>query len=83
MPMLVANSDIVSKIANPYGKLGFIRLNCLQPPFDDVRLRRAVMRGVVLVRGQGTSGWFGWWSARDLRYSATGLFHNSGALRTK
>jgi peptide/nickel transport system substrate-binding protein len=47
MPMLVANSDIVSKIANPYGKLGFIPLNCLQPPFDDVRLRRAVMRGVV------------------------------------
>jgi peptide/nickel transport system substrate-binding protein len=47
MPMLVANSDIVSKIASPYGKLGFIRLNCLQPPFDDVRLRRAVMRGVV------------------------------------
>ena len=47
MPMLIANSDIGSKIANPYGKLGFIRLNCLQPPFDDVRLRRAVMSGVV------------------------------------
>jgi peptide/nickel transport system substrate-binding protein len=63
MPMLVANSDIVSKIANPYGKLGFIRLNCLQPPFDDVRLRRAVMRGVVqedymrAAFGDDTSTW--------------------------
>jgi peptide/nickel transport system substrate-binding protein len=62
MPMLIANSGIVSKIANPYAKLGFIRLNCLQPPFDDVRLRRAVMRGVVqdymrAAFGDDTSTW--------------------------
>ncbi len=63
MPMLIANSDIVSQIASPYGKLGFMRLNCLQPPFDDVRLRRAVMRGVVqedymsAAFGDDTSTW--------------------------
>ncbi|HSZ89753.1 MAG TPA: ABC transporter substrate-binding protein [Acetobacteraceae bacterium] len=63
MPMLIANSDIGTKIANPYGKLGFIRFNCLQPPFDDVRLRRAVMRGVVqedymrAAFGDDTSTW--------------------------
>jgi peptide/nickel transport system substrate-binding protein len=46
-PMLLANPDISSKIANPYGTLAYIRFNCLHPPFDDVRLRRAVMMGVV------------------------------------
>ena len=47
IPMLIAKSDIHVQIGNPFGKLGYIRLNCLHPPFDDVRLRRAVMRGVV------------------------------------
>jgi peptide/nickel transport system substrate-binding protein len=63
MTMLIANSNISFKIANPYGKLGFMRFNCLQPPFDNVHLRRAVMRGVVqedymrAAFGDDTSSW--------------------------
>jgi peptide/nickel transport system substrate-binding protein len=47
MPMLKANTNIGFKIIRPYGGMAFIRFNCPWPPFDDVRLRRAVMRAVV------------------------------------
>ena len=30
----------------PAGQLGLMRMNCLQPPFNDVRMRRAVMMAV-------------------------------------
>jgi len=61
--MLVAKSDINVQVGNTFGKLGYIRLNCLHPPFNDVRLRRAVMRGVVqedylrTAFGDDTSTW--------------------------
>ena len=47
IPMLAANANIRFKIAKPFGALAVMRFNCLQPPFDDVRLRRAVMQVVI------------------------------------
>ena len=46
VPMLRRNSDIVIAPSNPQGYIGGLRFNCLHPPFDDVRLRRAVLVAV-------------------------------------
>ncbi len=46
VPMLKRSKDIVIGPSNPQGYVGGMRFNCIQPPFDDVRLRRAVMVAV-------------------------------------
>ena len=46
VPLLRRNADIVIGPSNPQGYVGGMRFNCIQPPFDDVRLRRAVMTAV-------------------------------------
>ncbi len=33
-------------VSNPQGNESLMRLNCLQPPFNDVAIRRAVLLGV-------------------------------------
>src|SRR5882672_1430772 len=45
-PLLAKNRNISLAVDNPQGRLSIIRFNTLQPPFDDVRLRRAVRLGV-------------------------------------
>ena len=42
VPLLKSNKDIRVDIADPLGNIGIFRLNHLHPPFDDVRIRRAV-----------------------------------------
>ena len=63
VPLLKSNSAIRVDIADPFGNIGIFRLNHLHPPFDDVRIRRAVqmamsqedmMRAVV---GDDTALW--------------------------
>lgn len=46
LPTLAKDSNITVAIDNPLGRYSFIRFNALQPPFNDVRLRRAVRLGV-------------------------------------
>ena len=46
VPLLRRNSDIVIAPSNPQGYIGGLRFNCLHPPFNDVRLRRAVLAAV-------------------------------------
>jgi peptide/nickel transport system substrate-binding protein len=46
VPMLRKNSEIIIGPSNPQGYVGILRFNSLNPPFDDVRLRRAVMAAV-------------------------------------
>jgi len=84
MPMLAANSKISFLINNPYGRLAFMRFNCVQPPFDDVRLRRAVMQAVVqddymrAAFGDDTSLWVTCKSLPDYaRSSAMGMITNA------
>ncbi|MDJ0389593.1 ABC transporter substrate-binding protein [Roseomonas sp. E05] len=46
LPMLERNRDIRTGIANDLGAVSGIRLNHLLPPFDDVRVRRALLTAV-------------------------------------
>ncbi|MCS2608077.1 ABC transporter substrate-binding protein [Halomonas dongshanensis] len=41
LPLLDANPDITTGVLDPLGMLTLARMNFLQPPFDDVRIRRA------------------------------------------
>ena len=43
VPLLKKNSNVAVDIADPLGNIGSLRFNHLQPPFNDVRVRRAVM----------------------------------------
>lgn len=45
-PALKASRDIALQVDNPDGRVSFMRMNHLQPPFNDVRLRRAVLAAV-------------------------------------
>jgi len=45
--MLASNPNVMRRIIDKGGRLALMRLNCLQPPFNDVRMRQAVMRGTV------------------------------------
>jgi peptide/nickel transport system substrate-binding protein len=46
LPMLARSHDISLMVSNPQGNESLMRLNCLQPPFNDVAIRRAVLLGV-------------------------------------
>ncbi len=43
VPLLKRNRNISVDISDPLGNIGSLRFNHLQPPFNDVRARRAVM----------------------------------------
>ncbi len=43
VPTLRRNRNVSVDIADPFGNIGAFRFNHLQPPFNDVRARRAVM----------------------------------------
>ena len=42
VPLLKRNPRIQVDVADPFGSIGIFRLNHLNPPFNDVRVRRAV-----------------------------------------
>ncbi len=46
LPTLASDRAIHLAVANPQGNESLMRLNCLQPPFNDVAIRRAVLLGV-------------------------------------
>ncbi len=46
MPVLARQSDVTIKIADQVGIIPILRFNCLQPPFDNVALRRLVLQAV-------------------------------------
>ena len=46
LPSLKGNKDIKLDVIDPSGWTGFLRFNCLQPPFDNVAVRQAVMMAV-------------------------------------
>ena len=43
VPLLKRNKNVSVDVADPLGNIGSFRMNHLQPPFNDVRVRRAVM----------------------------------------
>jgi peptide/nickel transport system substrate-binding protein len=46
VPLLKRNGDITFAASNPQGYIGGLRFNHLHPPFNDVRMRRAVLTAV-------------------------------------
>ncbi|MDT8267171.1 ABC transporter substrate-binding protein, partial [Roseomonas sp. DSM 102946] len=46
-PMLAQSRDVRREILDKAGRMALARLNCLQPPFDNVKLRQAVLKSVV------------------------------------
>lgn len=46
VPLLRRNADIMLGPSNPQGYIGGMRFNHLQPPFNDVRMRRAILTAV-------------------------------------
>jgi len=46
LPALERNRAVHVQVVSPYGFQGLLRFNHLHPPFDDVRVRRAVMMAV-------------------------------------
>ena len=46
VPLLKSNANIAVDIADPLGNIGSLRMNHLQPPFNDVRARRALLMGL-------------------------------------
>jgi peptide/nickel transport system substrate-binding protein len=43
VPMMEGKEDIIVASSDPLGNVGIARFNHLQPPFDNVRIRRAVL----------------------------------------
>ncbi len=46
LPLLARDPNITLQVDQPFGRMSELILNQLQPPFDNVRVRRAVMMGV-------------------------------------
>ena len=46
-PLLARARDVRREVTDPNGRLAVMRMNCLHPPFDDVRIRRAVRLSVA------------------------------------
>ena len=43
VPLLRKNRNLTVDVADPLGNVGYLRLNHLHPPFNDVRARRAIL----------------------------------------
>jgi peptide/nickel transport system substrate-binding protein len=46
VPLLSKNKSLALRISDPTGLVGFLRFNSIVPPFDNVKLRQAVLRAV-------------------------------------
>ncbi|MBV8427716.1 MAG: ABC transporter substrate-binding protein [Hyphomicrobiales bacterium] len=46
MPVLARDPNVAIKVADQVGIMPVLRFNCLNPPFDDARLRRIVLEAV-------------------------------------
>jgi peptide/nickel transport system substrate-binding protein len=57
IPLLKRNRNISLDIADPFGNIGSLRFNHLQPPFNDVRARRAL--NYLVDQGDAMAAGFG------------------------
>jgi peptide/nickel transport system substrate-binding protein len=79
--LLARSRDIRREATDPKGRLAVMRMNHLHPPFDDVRMRRAVMYSVVqedymrASRGDDTADWT---TCRSLWPRHTPYYHDEG-----
>ena len=63
VPLLKRNRNVSVDIADPFGNIGSLRMNHLQPPFNDVRARKALLMAMSqqdymqAVVGEDTNMW--------------------------
>ena len=63
LPLLAQNRDVSLDVIDPSGRIALMRLNHLQPPFNDVRVRQAVRLAVLqedymrASQGDDSSAW--------------------------
>jgi peptide/nickel transport system substrate-binding protein len=82
-PLLARSRDLKREVADPAGRMAVMRLNHLQPPFNDVKLRQAVRLAVVqedymrAAQGDDTSMWT---LCRSLWPKHTPYFHEEPDL---
>jgi peptide/nickel transport system substrate-binding protein len=61
--LLARSRDVRREVTDPLGRLAVMRMNCLQPPFDNVAIRRAIRLSVAqeeymrASRGDDPSDW--------------------------
>ena len=83
IPTLLKNQAIRAEVTDPAGRLSLARLNCLQPPFNDVRLRRAVLAAVrqedYMRASRGDDATL-WTTSRSLFPRNTPYFHDHADL---
>jgi len=81
LPVLTANPDINVGISNPYGNVGGIRLNHVQPPFSDIRARHALTMAISqddymnALMGSASDRWkhqYSYFTPGSLLYNETG-----------
>ncbi|WP_198370829.1 ABC transporter substrate-binding protein [Roseomonas rosulenta] len=81
-PLLARSRDVRREVTDPLGRLAVMRMNCLHPPFDDVRIRRAVRLSVLqedymrASRGDERSDWD---LCRSLWPRGTPYYNDEGA----
>ena len=81
VPRLKANPNVTVRIADPAGRLALLRMNALHPPFDNPKLRRAMMAAVDqedymrAARGDDTTLWT---LCRSLFPKGTAYFEDAG-----
>jgi peptide/nickel transport system substrate-binding protein len=46
VPLLRRNRNVMVDVADPLGNVGFLSMNHLFPPFNDVRARRAILMAI-------------------------------------
>jgi peptide/nickel transport system substrate-binding protein len=62
-PVLRKNGNTIVDITDPTGVIGTLRMNCLQPPFDNPAIRRALLSAInqddfmIAIVGNDTSMW--------------------------
>ena len=47
LPLLRRNDKLVTRVQDPAGQAGLLRMNWLQPPFDNPAIRRVVLNAVI------------------------------------
>lgn len=83
IPVAQANPDLNLYKSDPNGRMYGLRLNHKQPPFSDVRVRRALMMAVepadFLVAGTGDSTGERWKQSKSFFTPDTALYNENGA----
>jgi peptide/nickel transport system substrate-binding protein len=78
LPVLRRAPGVVVESVDPFGAIGIIRFNCIQPPFDNPKLRRALLPAID--QSEFMDAVMG--NERQLARTGVGVFGLGGPLST-